>query len=142
LVRDLGLANLSLPGWIPFSRLPEHVARADICLGGHFSTIAKAGRVVATKTYQFIAMAKPTIVGDCAATREMLVPGEHVRAVHMGDPEALAQAICELRDDPLLRTRLATAGHYLYKQRYSSLAIARRLAGIVDAVLGATRGQP
>lgn len=142
LVQDLRLENVSLPGWIPFERLPDEIARADVCLGGHFSTIPKAGRVVATKTYQFIAMAKPTIVGDNGATREAFVPGEHVRAVPMGDPEALARAVTELRDDALRRDHLAQEGYALFRERYSSAAIARRLARIVEEVLAGEAGHP
>lgn len=142
LVKELGLDNVSLPGWIPFEQLPEYIARADVCLGGHFSTIPKAGRVVATKSYQFIAMARPTIVGDNAATREAFTPGQHVQAVRMGDPEALARAIVELRDDASLRARLAEAGYALFQQRYSSVAIGQRLTRIVDGVLAGRGGHP
>lgn len=141
LADDLRLDNVSLPGWIPFERLPDHIARADVCLGGHFSTNAKAGRVVATKTYQFIAMARPTIVGDNAASREAFVSGEHVLAVRMGDPEALARAIVELRDDAAWRERLARAGYALFRECYNSVAIGRRLTRIVDEVLAEHRGQ-
>jgi glycosyltransferase involved in cell wall biosynthesis len=142
LAEELGLDNVSLPGWIPFERLPDHIARADVCLGGHFSTNPKAQRVVATKTYQFIAMARPTIVGDNVASREAFAPREHVLAVTMGDPEALARAIVELRDDAALRERLASAGYILFQERYSSIAIGRRLTRIVDEVLTEHRGQP
>jgi len=142
LVKELGLDNVSLPGWIPFERLPDYIARADICLGGHFSTIPKAQRVVATKTYQFIAMARPTIVGDNIASREAFIHGEHVLAVPMGDPAALAGTIAALRDDTALRERLASAGYALFRERYSSAAIGRRLTRIVDEVLAQHRGQP
>ncbi len=142
LVEELGLDNVSLPGWIPFERLPDYIAGADLCLGGHFSTIPKAQRVVATKTYQFIAMARPTIVGDNAASREAFVPGEHVLAVTMGDPEALARAIAALWDDAAMRGHLAGAGYALFQERYSSAAIGRRLTRIVDEVLAEHRGQP
>ncbi len=141
MVEELGLDNVSLPGWIPFEQLPGYIARADVCLGGHFSTIPKAQRVVATKTYQFIAMARPTVVGDNAASRETFVPGQHVRAVRMADPEALARAIAELRDDPSLRARLASAAYALFQQHYSSVAIGQRLTRIMDDVLAEYRGR-
>ena len=81
---ELALDNVTFAGWIPIERLPDFIARATICLGGHFSNVPKAARVVSTKTFQFIAMGKPTIVGDNAATRELFRPGEHVLAVPYG----------------------------------------------------------
>jgi len=142
LAQDLALDNVSFPGWIPFEQLPTYIARADVCLGGHFSTIPKAQRVVATKTYQFIAMARPTIVGDGAATREAFEPGRHVLAVPPGDPRALAVAVATLRDNPPLRVHLAEDGYALFQERYSSTAIAQRLTCIVDDVLAGQRVRP
>jgi glycosyltransferase involved in cell wall biosynthesis len=131
---DLALDNVTFPGWIPIERLPEHIARAAICLGGHYSTVPKAARVVSTKTFQFIAMGRPTIVGDNAATRELFQPGEHVLAVPMGDPAALAQAIEQLADDGAVRERIAAGGLALYRERLSQDLIAVQLAEIVGKV--------
>ncbi len=132
MVNELGLSNVDLVGWIPTERLPAYIAEASICLGGHFSTIPKAGRVIATKTFQFIAMRKPTIVGDNAGTRELFVPGEHVYAVPMGDPAALARAIGELADSAVLRDHIAAGGYALFQERLTIRAIAKQLASLVE----------
>jgi glycosyltransferase involved in cell wall biosynthesis len=140
MIQKLDLDNVQLLGWIPFERLPEHIARASICLGGHFSTVPKAARVVSTKTYQFVSMAKPTIVGDNAATRELFSHGDHVYAVRMGDAKALAEAVAILVDDPDLRQRIALGGRQVYEQRLSTAAIARQLATVVEQAC--TKGAP
>ncbi|MCS7220914.1 MAG: glycosyltransferase [Anaerolineae bacterium] len=134
MVEELGLGNIDLVGWIPMERLPAYIAEASICLGGHFSTIPKAARVISTKTFQFIAMRKPTIVGDNAATRELFVPGEHVYAVPMGDPAALAKAISELADDAVLRDRIAAGGYALFQERLTTHVIAGQLASLIEEV--------
>lgn len=131
LAADLALHNVAFPGWIPIERLPEHIASADICLGGHFSTIPKASRVISTKTFQFVAMAKPTIVGDNAATRELFVPGEDVLAVPMGDPAALADAIRTLAEDAALRARLAAGGRARFEAHATTASIAQQLAELI-----------
>lgn len=131
LIDDLGLTNVTLTGWIPTEQLPAYIARASICLGGHFSTIPKAARVISTKTFQFIAMQKATIVGKNAATRELLNPGEHVCAVPMGNPEALADTICVLADDDRLRQRIALGGYKVFQRHLGTDSIADHLASVV-----------
>jgi glycosyltransferase involved in cell wall biosynthesis len=131
MVSEQGLTNLDFAGWIPVERLPDCIASADICLGGHFSTIPKAARVISTKTFQFLAMRKAVIVGDNQATREVLMPGRHVLAVQMGDPAALAEAVETLADNPSLRHRMAGEGYELYRENFTTAAIAEQLAGIL-----------
>ncbi len=139
-IAEMDLANIELRDWIPFEQLPDYIARASICLGGHFSTVPKAARVISTKTFQFIAMRRPAIVGDNSATREVFVHGEHVYMVPMGHPAALAEAIGELADDPALRRRLASSGYDLFQRQFSVGAIADSLFSIirdsVDALAG------
>ena len=112
---DLALDNVTFADWISIERLSDCFARATICLGGHFSTVPEAARVIATKTFQFMAMGKPTIVGDNPATRELFRPEEHVLAVQKGDPAALAQAIERLTDDRAQRDIVALAGHNVFQ---------------------------
>jgi glycosyltransferase involved in cell wall biosynthesis len=131
---DLTLRNVDFIGWIPIEQLPAHIAGADICLGGHFSTIPKAGRVIATKTFQFLAMRKPTIVGDNAATRELFRPGEDVLAVPMGNPSALANAIQMLAEDAALRSCIATGGRACFEARASTSVIAQQLVELMGGL--------
>jgi glycosyltransferase involved in cell wall biosynthesis len=135
MIADLDLTNVDLVGWIPLEQLPDYIARASVCLGGHFSTIPKAARVISTKTFQFVAMRKPTIVADNPATREIFTPGEHVYAVPMGDPAALAEAIETLADDCMLRHRIAFGGYEVFQQRLTTCAIADELVSIIGNVL-------
>jgi len=133
-IEKLGLTNIELLRWIPVEQLPGYIARATICLGGHFSTVPKAGRVISTKTFQFVAMRKPTIMGDNSATRELFMPGEHVLAVAMGDSTALAAAIAELADDAGLRRRLANGGYEIYQQRASGAVLSRQMAAVLEQI--------
>jgi len=127
LAQELDLHNVQWPGWVPFDQLPARIAKADLCLGGHFSDVPKAGRVIATKTFQFLAMGKPTIVGDNPANHEVMIHGQEAYFSPMADPGALASAILELRDDPILRQRLGEGGVALYHQRFTTAAIAESL---------------
>ncbi|HXF69365.1 MAG TPA: glycosyltransferase [Thermoflexus sp.] len=134
MVEDLRLTNVDLVGWIPLERLPFYVAGATICLGGHFSKIPKAARVISTKTFQFIAMRKSTVVGDSRAIRELFVPGEHVYAVPMGDPAALAEAIRVLAEDTPMRNKIANGGYALFRERLTTRVIAEQLRSLIEEV--------
>ena len=135
LAEDLGLSNVRFPGWLPFSELPAHIAGANLCLGGHFSEIPKAGRVIATKTFQFLAMGRPTIVGENPANCEIMTHLQDAYMCPLADPAALATAILHLRQDPLLCRQLGEAGRELYQQRFTARAIARDLDIVLDEML-------
>ncbi len=125
--------NVRLVGYIPYSRLPEYIAAADICLAGPFGTTPKASRVITGKTYQFLACQRATIVGDNEANRELFVHGREAWFVPRGKPEDLAQAILLLSRQPEVRNQLAEAGwhsvrHFCLAEQVKRLSWIRDLA--------------
>jgi glycosyltransferase involved in cell wall biosynthesis len=134
LAGSLGCQNIEFTGWIPYAELPRAIAQASVCLGGHFSGSSKAQSVVATKTYQFLAMARPTIVGDCKANAEIFTHGEHVYMCQMADAQSLADAILTLQKDAELRQKIAQGGYLLFGERYSLARISGVLQGIINQV--------
>ena len=135
IIRELAKnsANVDFVDWVPYEMLPSEIARADVCLGGHFSDIEKAKRVISGKAYQFIAMKKPVIVGDCPANRELFADRENALIAKMADAASLAEAILNLRDDAALRGRIAEGGYRTFVERCSPAVIAKELGGIVGA---------
>lgn len=93
LVNKLDLKNVRYTKWIPYKDLPKEITAADLCLGGHFSNANKAKRVIPGKVFQFIAMRKPTIIGDNPATRELFINNPKTIFCKMNDEKALARAI-------------------------------------------------
>jgi glycosyltransferase involved in cell wall biosynthesis len=131
LSEELRTTNVRFIDWLPYERLPLEIAQSDVCLGGHFSDIPKAKRVIAGKTYQFIAMRKAVILGDCAGNRELFQDGQNALMVTMADAEALARGITKLRDDVELRHRLAEQGHRTFLEHCSIEAISGELARVL-----------
>lgn len=137
IARRFGLTNCRFIDWVPLEELPARIAACQIFLGGHFNAeSAKARRVVPGKVYQGLAMAKPTIVGECEAGRDWFQHGESAYTVPMGDPMALANAVSELAGSAPLRIRIGEGGRSLYEQRFSEAAVAARLDESILAVLG------
>jgi len=136
LARSLNIRNIRFVDWVPYENLPLEIAKADICLGGHFSDIEKAKRVIAGKTFQFLAMKKPVIVGDCPGNRELFTNKENALFVKMADAGALAKAILELKENNLLRQKIADAGYKTFVERCSTDAIGRELKRTVEGFSG------
>jgi glycosyltransferase involved in cell wall biosynthesis len=132
LARSMGLQNVRFVDWVPYENLPFEIAKADICLGGHFSDIEKARRVIAGKTYQFIAMKKPVIVGDCPGNRELFTNKQNALFVKMADADALANAVLELKYDDNLREKIAEEGYRTFVEYGNTEAIGRELKKIFE----------
>ncbi|MFZ2447663.1 MAG: glycosyltransferase [Syntrophobacteraceae bacterium] len=96
------LRNVRYPArWLPQHEVADYIAMSDVCLAGHFNAaVPKAGRVIPGKAYSYLAMDRPTILGDNPANRELFSEGtRNVLFVRMGDPEALANRIRKMADE-------------------------------------------
>lgn len=92
------LKNLMLTPWLPQRQLAERIAAADLCLAGHFNAqISKASRTIPGKATIYEAMGKPMILGENPANHERFAPDDRHFFVPMGDAEALAALVKELR---------------------------------------------
>lgn len=128
--------NIEFIDWIDYESLPMAIANSDICLGGHFSTIDKASRVIAGKTFQYIAMRKPVIVGRNKANSELLSEEDDVMMVEMGNPNSLAEAILELRSDEGLRDKLATNSYKKFLSTCTPRLIGEQLKELCKETIG------
>ncbi|MFH1597586.1 MAG: glycosyltransferase family 4 protein [Patescibacteria group bacterium] len=131
LIRELNLCNVRFLGFVPYRKLSEEIGRADICLGGHFSNIDKAKRVIAGKTFQFIAMKKPVIIGDNEANKELFIDGESCKMVNMADPDDLAKAIIDLKSDNQLRDKIANRAYQVFQEKCSLDIITQQIFDIL-----------
>ncbi|MET0697463.1 MAG: glycosyltransferase [Acidimicrobiia bacterium] len=121
-------------GMIPIEDLPEHLARAAICLGV-FGESEKAGRVIPHKAYEAMATRRPVITREGPAVSSMFSEDEMV-TVPPGDPVALANAIRSLAMDADRRRRIADAGYEAYRSRFHEIPLAAGLLEIFESALG------
>lgn len=134
LAADLELSNIIFSPHLPVKKLPTEIASSTICLGGHFGAAQKAHRVIAGKTFQALAMGKPTIVGENPANHELLTHGFDAWFCKMNDPEALADAILSLLKDQELCTTLGQNAHRTFLEKASIAALAPQVLTIVNKV--------
>jgi len=135
LADELHVQRLTFGPAMPYRELPAAIAEASVCLGGPFGSTAKAHRVIASKTYQFLAMRKPTIVGDSKANHELFTHREDVWMCKMADPQALASAILEMKRDASLRARIAQRGYERCRDQFGMEKQGQRMAEIMSALL-------
>lgn len=131
--RRLHVNNIEFIDWIPYNELPLHIANADLCLGGHFSDIDKGKRVIAGKTFQFIAMKKLVIVGDNPANRELLDETSALFAEH-ANADSLAETIAAAKRDETIKT-IAEKGYTLFKKQCTPKVIGNHVKKICEEVL-------
>ncbi len=125
------LTNVIHREWINYERLPSLISEADLCLGGPFGNTGQANRVITGKTYQFLAMAKPTIVGELSDMDKVFRDKKNCLIVPQGDPDALAGAICWafMNQDKL--PEMAVSGYALYQSKFSTAIIGVILERII-----------
>ena len=88
--------NLTCIPWLSQEALARHIARADLCLAGHFSAeIDKAKRTIPGKAYIYRAMEKAMILGDTPANHELFEEDERTVFTPLGDVKTLAEKIRE-----------------------------------------------
>lgn len=130
----LGLAGrVTLHGRIPLEDVPAAIAAADIGLAptrlDRFTDVS-----LSTKIFEYAAMGRPVVASRLPLV-ERTFPRGSVATYTPGDPEALADAILSLVDDPPAReAAVAAAGRQVRKlaweresERY--VALVDRLAG-------------
>lgn len=106
LASNLNIKNIRFHPWVHYHKLPLYIAEADVCLG-IFGITAKAKRVIPNKVYEAVAMKKPLITGNTPAIRRFFRDGENCLLCEVGNPEALAEAIMELKKNPRLMEEIA-----------------------------------
>lgn len=136
MARDKGLTNVEFIDWVPYTQLPLQIEMSDLCLGGHFSNHDKAKRVIAGKTFQYLAMRRPVIVGDNPANRELFQDRRSVWMVEHNNPQALADAILTLKSEPQTASRIAEEGYRIYRDKCTPEIIGKELKDIIKEVVG------
>lgn len=107
---DLQLTNVHFRGWLDADKLPDEIAQSHLCLGV-FGTTKQARCTIQNKIWEGMMMQRPVITGDAETIRQELGHCEHVYLVERANPQALADGILTLKNDPALRARIVEAAY-------------------------------
>jgi glycosyltransferase involved in cell wall biosynthesis len=130
-------SNVEWIPWVEYERLPDELHRAG-CALGIFGTSEKAGRVIPNKAFQALACGTPLVTADTPGARELLGDGESALLVPAGDPQALADALERIANDPQLGQRLSTGGRAAYEAHASEEVLGRRWRELVEQAVTRT----
>jgi len=125
--------NVTFIDNISYEKLPEYINKADICLG-IFGDTEKAKRVIPNKVYEAVACKKPVITTDTPAIRELFI-NEDLFLIPTADPEKLIEAILKLKEDPILRNRLAENAYNKFIQNMTPEILGKELIKIIKIKL-------
>ena len=126
--------NVAFKERVNYEELPNFINSGDVCLG-IFGDTAKAKRVIPNKAYEILAMRKPLVTGDSPAIKEGgIIDRKNALIVEMGNPEAIADALLELKSDENLRNKIAKKGYELFKENFTPKVIGSELRKYLEEV--------
>jgi len=134
LADTLNVKNIRFIDWVPYQELADYMCRADVCLG-FFGDNPRAARVLTNKVVEALAVGQPLITRKNNPVQELVEDGESAMLVEAGKPEALAQAIRVLKNDPSLCRRLGENAHKVYKEKCSQDVFSKSLKRIIEEML-------
>ncbi len=129
---DDSACTITYTRWVDIEELPNRIAQADICLGGPFGATKQSELVITGKTYQFLAMKKPVIVGDNSAHLELFRDKDNCLIVKRGDALSIVKAVDWAYQHKDRLPHIASAGRALYENEFSQDVISTMLTSIVD----------
>lgn len=124
LAQVLGVAEaVTFVGAVPYAQIPAHFAACDLFV---LSSVREGNaRVLA----EAAASAKPVVATDVSGTRDTVIDGETGYIVPVSQPEALAQGMIRLLDDP---ARAAEMGRRAREHILALYDEQRLLAGFAE----------
>lgn len=118
--------NVTYLPWVEYEKLPSYMSAADVNLGGPFGDTGQGKRVVTGKTYQSLAMAKPTIVGR-GENDSLFEDKVNAILVDQGSADALAKAIIWCKNHKNELPKIGAQGYSLYLNKFSTQELSRLL---------------
>lgn len=113
---------------VPYEELAILIQKADVCLGGPFGGTLQSQFVITGKTYQFMSVGKPTIIGKNAETsNKMFKNKKNCLIVEQANPEAIAEAVTWCFDNRDKLETIGKAARQTYKKEMSIASTAEIL---------------
>jgi glycosyltransferase involved in cell wall biosynthesis len=127
-------ANIDYKAWVDYDQLPKLMNEADLCLAGPFGDTFQAQYVITGKAYQYLAMGRPTVVGQNKES-DVFTDRKNALIVRQGNAEALVGAIRWAMDHKAELRMIGKQGQELYHQELSVKRITERLEPVLRTLV-------
>ncbi|HEY44468.1 MAG TPA: glycosyltransferase family 4 protein, partial [Anaerolineae bacterium] len=88
------------------------------------------------KIFDYMAAGRAVVLAIDGVIREVLEEAGAGIAVQPGDPEALANAVRKLAEEPEQRRQMGLAGHDYVKRNFDRPVLARKLLLVMEKMVG------
>jgi glycosyltransferase involved in cell wall biosynthesis len=126
-------AQIVYEKWRPFEELPDIARAASLTLGGPFGNTLQSRYVVTGKTYQFLAVGAPVLIGK-NEVNEGFTDKVNCLMVPQADASAIATAVNWAYEHPQELEAIGRAGHKLYEEHLSQRKVNSIIAGLVQGL--------
>ena len=126
MIKEKRLLNISIIDWVEYEKLPDHIGKADVCLGV-FSASEKASRVIPNKVFQYMAMGKVVITARTPGIAEGLRDEDNAILCNPADPIDLSNAIIKVKENILLSKKIAFNARKTFLQNFGRKEIIAEL---------------
>jgi glycosyltransferase involved in cell wall biosynthesis len=128
------LGNVIFHGFVDHDELLDGLAQSHICLGV-FGMTRQSHYTIQNKVWEGLAMRTAVISGDSTLVRESLQDRKEIYLIERNNPQALADAICELKANTALREEMAQAGYARFMAGNSMTALGTAMVQALQTVL-------
>ncbi len=118
-LRTHRLKNLEYKDWVQYKRLKKLIQESDLCLGGPFGNTGQANRIITGKTFQFLKMGKPVVIGKNKETQKFFKHGKNAFLVRQGNAKDLLDTIKYCQKNSQLLDRVGLEGKRVYDKHFS-----------------------
>ncbi len=127
-VERAGLARaVVFTGQVPYRDVPRHVGAMDVCVAPF---TGNRGETSPLKVFDYLACGRPVVASAIESVREITEDVPAVVTVPPDDPDALADAVIALLEDPRRAERLGAAGRAWVIARHTWTDVARSIAEV------------
>lgn len=119
-------AKIEYHEWVKFEKLPAMMQQADLCLAGPFGNTFQAQYVITGKSYQYLAMGRPTMIGENEESHNF-VNKKNVLIVPKADTDALVDMLHWAMQNKEELSTIGSEGRKLYEEKFSLPHIAEQL---------------
>ena len=133
-IEDIKPKNLKLiSDHLEFGELRQKMLECHVSLG-QFASHKRLYRTIPHKCFESLALGLPYITAESAGVGELLTDGINCLMVKEASPEAISEAIIQLKKEPELALRLSKAGVELYKQKLTPYHLAKQILDIMQII--------